>query len=92
MAGLYHLQISYGRQFDPNTWVTAYSENLTELTCHEMNKELLNLTIIEKERCDKQALDFASEGNVYMFYQQIYLPPQLNHIGKSPELFSKTGR
>ena len=29
-----------------------------------MNEELLNLTIIEKERCDKQALDFASEESL----------------------------
>ena len=52
------------RNFDPNAWLASASDNLSDLTCHEMNQELLNLTIAEKERCDKQALDFASQESL----------------------------
>ena len=52
------------KSFDAKIWLNSASEKFKELTCHEMNQEFLNLTIIEKERCDKQALDFASEGIV----------------------------
>ena len=56
--------LNQAHNFDANTWLASVSKNLTQLTCHAKNKEIWNLTIAEKERCDKEALDFASEGIV----------------------------
>ena len=50
--------------FDAKTWLNLASEDLKELTCHERNQKLMELAIVEKEKCDKHALDFASEGIV----------------------------
>ena len=52
------------RNFNASAWLDLASESLSDLTCHEMNQELLNLTIVENERCDKQALDFAREESL----------------------------
>ena len=52
------------RDFNATAWLASASKSFSDLTCHEMNQELLNLTIAEKERCDKQALDFASEESL----------------------------
>ena len=82
--------------FDAKTWLSSVSENFSELTCHHMNQELLNLTIVEKERCDKQALDFASKGIVYtqFFYLKTYtinpyswIQEKIKNAEPSPSVF-----
>ena len=60
----YSRNLNQKRYFDANSWLTSVSEELSQLTCHEMNQKIWNLTIVEKERCDKEALESASEGIV----------------------------
>ena len=63
-SGLKSTEKVLKRNINASDWSVSASETLSDLTCHEMNQELLNLTIAEKERCDKQALDFASEESL----------------------------
>ena len=52
----------FERERNATIWMNSILLDLSELTCHQTNEKLLNLSMNEKEQCVERAQDFAREG------------------------------